>query len=216
MKTYYKTLLPHIQPKGAMFFVTFRLEGSIPRTELENWEHEYKQKVIELSKIVDEKKRNLALFNLRKNSFSAYDSLIEEINNGPHYLRQARIMDIVKKQLHRFDGKLYDLVAYCIMSNHVHMLVDTSQNLVGELLETKIYDNHSELSYILKRIKGASARYANEELGISGRFWNKENYDIYIRNEKMLYNVIGYILDNPVKARLVNTWEDYAGNYLMA
>ncbi|MFT6336921.1 MAG: REP element-mobilizing transposase RayT [Halioglobus sp.] len=199
-----------------MFFVTFRLEGSIPRIELENWEHEYKQKVIELSRITDEKKRNLALFNHRKISFSAYDSLMEDIDNGPYYLREAKIMNIVKDQLHRFDGELYDLVAYCIMSNHVHLLVDTSQNLVGELLETNIYDNHSELSYILKRIKGPSAKYANQELGLSGRFWNKENYDIYNRNEKMLNKVIGYILDNPVKAGLVSTWENYAGNYLMA
>jgi len=125
-------------------------------------------------------------------------------------------MSIIKEQIHRFDGELYDLIAYSIMSNHVHLLVDTNQEEPNELLDTKIYDNHSELSYILKRIKGASARYANKELGISGRFWNKENYDIYIRNEKMLKNVIGYILDNPVKSGIVKNWKKYPGNYLMS
>jgi len=48
----------------------------------------------------------------------------------------------------------------------------------------------------------------------SGQFWERESYDIYIRNEKMLNNVISYILENPVKAGLVQNWEDYPGNYL--
>ena len=158
--------------------------------------------------------RNLALFDHRKRSLVEYDDLMTDIKSGPYHMQDDMVMQIVKYQLHRFDGELYDLIAYSIMSNHVHILVDTVETKESEILEAALYDNNTDLSYILKRIKGASARYANKELGVSGRFWNKENYDIYIRNEKMLKNVIGYILDNPVKAKIVKEWKEYPGNYL--
>jgi len=60
----------------------------------------------------------------------------------------------------------------------------------------------------------SDARYINKHLNRSGTFWQSESYDIYIRNEKMLNNVISYVLMNPVNARLCDRWEEYAGNYL--
>ena len=65
----------------------------------------------------------------------------------------------------------------------------------------------------MKSIKGVSARYINLALNRSGRLWAKESYDMYIRNEKMLNNVIAYILNNPVKAGIVDSWENFTGNY---
>ena len=38
IKEYYKRKLPHIQPFGASFFVTFRLYDSIPKTALDDME----------------------------------------------------------------------------------------------------------------------------------------------------------------------------------
>lgn len=68
----------------------------------------------------------------------------------------------------------------------------------------------------MKSIKGPSAWYANKYLDRKGQFWERESYDIHIRNEKMLNNVINYTLENPLKAGLVINWEDFSGNYLMA
>jgi putative transposase len=105
-------------------------------------------------------------------------------------------------------------VCYSIMSNHVHLVIDTSIQL------TDIHDDHQlEMQYkplecIMKSIKGPSAWYANKYLKRSGQFWERESYDIYIRNEKMLNNVIIYTLENPVKVGLVDNWELYTGNYL--
>ena len=76
------------------------------------------------------------------------------------------------------------------------------------------WKGYKQLDEIMKRIKGASARYINKHLNRSGTFWQSESYDIYIRNEKMLNNVISYVLMNPVNARLCDRWEEYAGNYL--
>jgi putative transposase len=34
IKTFYRRSLPHLQPVGATFFVTFRLAGSIPKIKI--------------------------------------------------------------------------------------------------------------------------------------------------------------------------------------
>ena len=67
---------------------------------------------------------------------------------------------------------------------------------------------------IMKKIKGPTAMYCNKFLNRSGQFWERESFDMYVRNEKMLNNVISYILQNPVKAGIVKHWEDFNGNYL--
>lgn len=67
MKTFYRQRLPHIQPKGAAFFVTFRLFGSIPHGRLKELKDDYHSKVNEAKSIKDLKHKNSVLFHLRKN-----------------------------------------------------------------------------------------------------------------------------------------------------
>ncbi len=215
MKTFYKAKFPHIHPVGNTFFVTFRLFESIPKSVLKSLEKDYQTKLRKLNLIEDPKLKREEILNLRKHYLSKYDDLLHNIKTGPHYFKSQRIRDIISEQLHRFDGQLYDLICYSIMSNHVHILIDTKIEFDAGLIDQKLYDNNTHVSDIMKRIKGASARYANQHLGKTGSFWCKESYDMYIRNEKMLLNVIGYILENPVKAGLVTEWEEYDGNYLM-
>jgi len=74
------------------------------------------------------------------------------------------------------------------MPNHVHALVEP----LGE----------SELSDLLKGIKGASARLVNQALGRSGVFWMDESYDRIVRNSKEYAYFLRYIRENPVKAQL--------------
>ncbi len=66
----------------------------------------------------------------------------------------------------------------------------------------------------MKRIKGPTAIYANRLLNRSGRFWQKESYDRCVRDEREYKNVVAYILENPVKARLVKTWDEYPFTYM--
>ena len=214
MKTFYRQRLPHIQPIGATFFVTFRLFGSIPYTKIRELKDDYHLKLSEAKTIKDIKVKNSLLFNLRKKYLYQTDLLLHNIKNGPMHLSDNEILDKTKEVLHRFDEEFYDLLCYSIMSNHVHILIDTSIQLnENEYLEVS-EDNFTPLDQIMKRIKGPTARFANTYLKRSGQFWERESYDIYIRNEKMLNNVISYILENPVKAKMVNTWGDYPGNFL--
>lgn len=214
MKTYYRQRLPHIQPIGASFFVTFRLYGSIPYAHLGKLKEEYQKKIIEAKCLKDLKAKNSLLFDIRKRYLFQIDQLLHKIVNGPIVLSQKEILDKTKEVLHRFDGEFYDLICYSIMSNHVHILIDTSIQIKEDQYFDEITDKFTTLDQIMKRVKAPIARFANTILNTSGQFWERESCDIYIRNEIMMSNVISYILENPVKAKLVESWEDYSGNYL--
>ena len=89
------------------------------------------------------------------------------------------------------------------------MVVDLSIQIAPFALEQDILTmEYQQLEIIMKRIKGASSRYANQFLGRTGQaFWQSESYDHSTRNNNELRNVIQYTLQNPVKAKLVETWE---------
>src|ERR1044072_2063314 len=50
---------------------------------------------------------------------------------------------------------------------------------------------------------------ANEYLNRSGRFWMKDYFDRFIRNEEHYWNTVRYIENNPVKARLCKEHGDW-------
>ena len=89
-----------------------------------------------------------------------------------------------------FDGTRYELMAWCIMPNHVHAIV---QPLPG-------YD----LSQITHSWKSFTAHEANGILQRSGEFWQPESYDHLIRDEADFQHCLYYLLSNPEKAGLVN------------
>ena len=203
----------HIQPIGATFFITFRLDGSIPKSRLTILKEKYENKILSKKFINSSKERNAAIFQVRKQYLVEFDKVIDIIKSGPHHLSKPEVLEIVKEQLHKQDGSLYNLICYSIMSNHVHLLIDTDVNLKVDDFDGSLILNYTPLYDIMKSIKGVSARYINLALNRSGRLWAKESYDMYIRNEKMLNNVIAYILNNPVKAGIVDSWENFTGNY---
>jgi REP element-mobilizing transposase RayT len=50
-------------------------------------------------------------------------------------------------------------------------------------------------------------------LGRVGPFWQDESYDRVIRNNEEYIRTVNYVLENPVKARLVSRWEDWKWTY---
>ncbi len=215
MKLFYRRNLPHIQPKGAAFFITFRLAGSVPQSAINKIKENYHLQLSKALLIADLKQKNLEIFTLRKKYLVELDDILDKIESGPHFLKDNKIVEIIANELKKHDGTLYDLIAYCIMSNHVHLVIDTENQIVDLETENELNHTYVSLDKIMKQIKGPTAVYCNKYLNRSGQFWERESYDMYIRNEKMLNNVISYTLENPVKAGLVNEWEDYPGNYLV-
>jgi putative transposase len=213
-KSFYKRNLPHLQPAGGTFFVTFRLYGSLPVIKLQQLRekfHAREKSILGLSKEI----RTVRLVKVKQEFFFAFDALLDKIDAGPLYLRNPKVAQIVVDQLQKFDGELYHLIAYCIMPNHVHLLIDTlPQNSAISGEEDGRNLELPSLQEIMKKIKGPTAIYCNRELKRKGKFWQRESYDRLIRNEKEMDNTIAYILDNPVKAGLVKRWSDYRWSYI--
>ncbi len=111
------------------------------------------------------------------------------------FLREEAVAALVEQSLHWGEKTgSFDLAAYVIMANHVHAL-----------LLPKI-----PVSELMKSLKGYTSREANKLLGRSGTpFWQKESYDHYVRNRLEWERIKSYIENNPVKAGLVTSPEDY-------
>lgn len=87
------------------------------------------------------------------------------------------------------------IIAYCIMNNHVHMLIET-------------YDI-KELSKYMQRLNTTYAKYYNKKYNRIGYVFRDRYKSEGIYNEEQLYNCIKYIYDNPVKAGICNRPEEY-------
>ena len=70
------------------------------------------------------------------------------------------------------------------------------------------------VSDIVKKWKGASAREINLFLGRSGQLWVRETYDHIVRNEAEQNRILDYIIQNPVKAGLVENWKEWKHTWL--
>lgn len=150
-------------------------------------------------------------YNIQKKYFGRYDAYLDQMTHGPTWLRDPVIAGIVIQEMQRLHGTHYDIVAFCVMPNHVHLLVDCA------LYDDEKRDNKrhpSVLSHALKLLKGRSARYANQHLERSGSFWQDESYDHFVRDGGELERIVWYILNNPVKAGLVNAWDEWPYSFV--
>ena len=90
--------------------------------------------------------------------------------------------------------KLYDLCAYVVMANHVHVLLRP----------------HTPIARITRLLKGFTARVVNQLLGRTGqRFWQEESYDHWVRDSVEFDRLAAYIEQNPVSAGLAERAEDW-------
>jgi REP element-mobilizing transposase RayT len=122
-------------------------------------------------------------------------------HNGPYWLGEPPIAELVMHSLHFCATQYFQLWAFCIMSNHVHVLL--KHNLDAQ-----------PMSKILQSHKGFTGQAANKLLGRTGKFWQRETYDHVVRNPKEFDRIVRYILNNPVKAKLVKRWEDWPYSYV--
>lgn len=65
------------------------------------------------------------------------------------------------------------------------------------------------LAEIMDSVKGFSAHRVNKTLGRKGRVWQPESFDHVVRSSEGLDAKVSYLLENPVRAGLVEEWADY-------
>ena len=226
-KPFYRRNLPHIQPPGATFFVTFHLAGSLPQRILEQWKAE-KSHLLKLqndSRSVASKRiafgQKREHCEWRRQWFQKFEKTLDHAQNGPLWLKDERVAKEVAESLRYRDGKVYRLDAYCIMANHVHIVfaplpIEPSGTNTVDSLDNTAQTNslcYNTLSSIMQSLKGYTAWKANRLLGRSGAFWHHESYDHAVRNISEWQRIITYVLNNPVKAGLVDEWEKWRWSY---
>ncbi|MDX6557156.1 MAG: REP-associated tyrosine transposase [Blastocatellia bacterium] len=201
-KSFYRRNLPHIQPLNTVLFLTFRLAGSLPKEVLAQMAEE--RSLLEKALKNDSATCQTRFRHLARRHFAMLESWLDKAPIGPTWLAEPRVAGIVAEGLHHRDGKKYRLDAYSIMPNHVHsVFAPLGQDTTPE-----------SLSSIMHSLKRNTAKRANQILGRSGSFWEHESFDHYIRNRAEWTRIVKYVLDNPVKAGLARTWEEWPWNYV--
>lgn len=201
---FYRRHLPHVQPPGATLFITFRLAGSIPTEVLQRLLTEAERGEEVLARITDPQERIRRAYLEQRRLFSKWDTALDTAQSGPFWLRDPRIADLVSESLHHRDSQVYDLDAFCIMPNHVHLVYTPLPKADG---------TYHAMSAIMHSLKRYTARQANLLLGREGSFWQHENYDHVVRDEAEWRRIITYVLNNPVKAGLVQHWKEWPWSY---
>lgn len=196
----YRGYIPHVDQQCLLQFITFHTADSLAKAALTKIEYELQILHNELS--LKYKKNIDTLIKIER---------IEKIERyldmgyGTCHLHNSTVAEIVQNTILHFDKKRYHLVSWCIMPNHVHVLLKTSPEY--------------SLAEILHSWKSFSSNKINSLLDLKDRFWQREYFDRFIRNQKHLNDVIKYIESNPVKAGLVQQpreWEFSSAYYIIA
>jgi putative transposase len=196
--THYHRNLPHIHPEGYPLFITFRFAASLPLDVLQELTAHRERN--SKSQSPDE------IYKIEKKYFGRYDEWLDRCISGPRWLENKKVANIVADKIHSMNGKHFRLMAYCIMPNHVHLLIESIiSNHLEHLGKTAKYP----VTDALRLLKGSTARACNLKLKRNGQFWNHESYDHYARDEQELKRIVKYILNNPVKAGLAKEWKDW-------
>ena len=157
--------LPHIFKDGCTYFVTFCLFDVASRRRVD--------------------RSNVTKENDATCLASGYDPLPDR---GCCLLTEPGAASIVEGALLHFQGDRYLLSAWCVMPNHVHVVVTPHQD--------------HNLSLILHSWKSFSAHEINKLLGRTGAVWEEEAFDHIVRDEASMDRFLRYTEDNPVAAGL--------------
>ena len=160
--------LPHRDALGLKQFITFRLAGCFPAALRSEWEA--------LLKIEDDRARALEL-----------EAYLDK-GRGQCHLERPEVGRLVEHALRFFHPARYELLAWVVMPNHVHVLLE---------------QRHMPLGEVVGSWKSFTAKKANRILGRRGRFWDEDYWDTYMRDAAQEARTCRYIENNPIKAQLV-------------
>lgn len=139
----YRRNLPHLQPRGAVIFVTFRLTGTLPRALVER--HRLEQKWLSHLAETNPTYHELVAEQFERQWFAKFEAVLDRATIGPTWLKDKRIASVLEESLHFRHDSVYRLDAFSIMPNHVHLLMKP--------LPINDESNYHSLSSIMQSLK---------------------------------------------------------------
>lgn len=153
----------------------------------------------------DPERKKLLQEEEHRRYFGHFDSFLDSAQAGNKWLADDGVAGIVHEAILHRNGSVYDLLASCIMPNHVHLLFSpVGRRDSSPYIVTKILEN----------LKWYTALKANALLGRRGAFWQHESYDHVVRSEGELTRIIQYVAFNPVNTGLCKRWQDWKWTYV--
>lgn len=101
-------------------------------------------------------------------------------------------LKILRKAKHKYQILLY---SYCLMSNHVHLLIETHSS--------------SSMSKFMQWLNRGYSAYFNQVYKTSGHLWQGRFISKPILKDQYLMHCANYIESNPVRAKMVENIADY-------
>ena len=169
---WHRGYLPHIEVIGVPMFLTWNLIDAIP----DNLRRQ--ARIIANDEQVAEKRRLRYIAMLEKIADRGYGSCL---------LRQPANAQVVANTLRHWDGERYQLHSWCVMPNHVHVVLTIAS---GQRLD----------SLIGSWKKYSSARIDHRQHGPS--LWHREYFDRFARSSSDTERWSRYTINNPSKAGL--------------
>jgi putative DNA methylase len=219
--------LPHWYRPGCAHFITYRLADSIPDRLLREWRAERERVIGQAGSLPHELQAERRL-NAHRQFFKRYDNFLDQ-HCERRWLADSRVASLVRENLYHHNGAKYQFLAYCVMPNHVHVLLQpfqtepvanssrqvaslpanassqashTNAEEGSEIVSDEQSDSAGPLAVTMHSLKSYTANKANDVLGHRGLFWQHESYDHWVRDLDELERITSYIRSNPVRAGL--------------
>jgi len=192
--------LPHYDSGCGYQMITYRLADALPQTILQE---------IKTKKNSERKKR----LEIEEHMDKGYGGCILAI---------PEVAEIVIKNWQWFDSERYELIAYVVMPNHVHLLIKVfdGESLTKIIHGWKSFTSKAIKKYLITADKLFALPVAKEYLTLiskgstsraadSLKIWQEDYWDRYIRSEEHYCVALEYIYFNPVKAGICQQPSDW-------
>jgi len=190
---YSRGYLPHCDHPGLLQNVTYHLADSLPAAVLAQIDADLR--------ILPPKHQDTE----RRARVEAW----LDAGHGSCVLRLPEAAACVVDTWRRFAGERYDLIAWVVMPNHVHVLVRVYEAVpLAKIVQSWKSYTGRRIRALMEEESRAGARRTKWR-GRTQRVWMREYWDRYIRDDRHFHTVVDYIHQNPVKARLVGAAKDW-------
>jgi type I restriction enzyme R subunit/putative DNA methylase len=133
---------------------------------------------------------------------------------GECHLRDPRVARLTEDALLHFHGQRYELLAWCVMPNHVHVLVHVWKTPLWKIVQSWKHFIQTQTKRLLTERRLPARLDSDINRNAPGRRpalqWQREYWDTFMRDEEQERTAIRYIESNPLKAKLCRTPEDWA------
>jgi len=187
-------LRPHWSQSGAIVFVTFRANDSIPPDVIRRWGRE-KNDWLDRRGLLEGRHWSDVISQLDATIRGEFNRQFNRCREdfldtcqGRCLLRDPALSKIVADSLMHFDGERYRMGDFIVMPNHVHLLA--------------AFANPESMAAQFDSWTHYTAFRLHQAIGERGKFWQQEPFDHLVRSVDQYEYLRRYIADNPHKARL--------------